>query len=423
MFDKIIQIWKVKELRNSILFVLAMLAVFRLAAHIPIPGVDTTDLKIFFENNPVLGFINVFAGGGMENFSIVMMGIAPYITSSIIFQLLAMIVPKLEEMQKEEAGRAKINMWTRYATVPLAAMQAFGMLSLLRQSRAISISSYSGFDMIAMIITITAGTVFLMWIGELISEKKIGNGISLLIFAGIVASLPQSVSQMFLTFDQVQIAALIAFAFVALLTVIGVVIINEGQRNIPVQYARQIRGNRAYGGTNSHLPLRVNMAGVIPIIFAISVVMFPPMIAQYFQHAKTLWIANFSQWVIQVSNDQLVYAISYFILVFAFTYFYTEVIFHPERIAENLQKQGGFIPGIRPGKHTSDYLSSTTYKIILVGALFLAFIAVLPLIVKGFTGIQSMAVGGTSILIVVSVVIEMVKQIQAQLTMREYDGL
>lgn len=423
MFDKIIQIWKVKELRNSILFVLAMLAVFRLAAHIPIPGVDTTDLKIFFENNPVLGFINVFAGGGMENFSIVMMGIAPYITSSIIFQLLAMIVPKLEEMQKEEAGRQKINMWTRYATVPLAAMQAFGMLSLLRQSRAISISSYSGWDMIAMIITITAGTVFLMWIGELISEKKIGNGISLLIFAGIVASLPQSVSQMFLTFDQVQIAALVAFAFVALLTVIGVVIINEGQRNIPVQYARQIRGNRAYGGTNSHLPLRVNMAGVIPIIFAISVVMFPPMIAQYFQHAKTLWIANFSQWVIQVSNNQLVYAISYFILVFAFTYFYTEVIFHPERIAENLQKQGGFIPGIRPGKHTSDYLSSTTYKIILVGALFLAFIAVLPLIVKGFTGIQSMAVGGTSILIVVSVVIEMVKQIQAQLTMREYDGL
>jgi preprotein translocase subunit SecY len=423
MFDKILQIWKVKELRNSILFVLAMLAIFRLAAHIPIPGVDTTDLKIFFENNPVLGFINVFAGGGMENFSIVMMGIAPYITSSIIFQLLAMIIPKLEEMQKEEAGRAKINMWTRYATVPLAAMQAFGMLSLLRQSRAISISSYSGFDMIAMIITITAGTIFLMWIGELISEKKIGNGISLLIFAGIVASLPKSISQMFLTFDQVQIAALIAFVFVALLTVIGVVIINEGQRNIPVQYARQIRGNRAYGGTNSHLPLRVNMAGVIPIIFAISVVMFPPMIAQYFQHAKTLWIANFSQWVIQVSNDQLVYAISYFILVFAFTYFYTEVIFHPERIAENLQKQGGFIPGIRPGKHTSDYLSSTTYKIILVGALFLAFIAVLPLIVTGLTGIQSMAVGGTSILIVVSVVIEMVKQIQAQLTMREYDGL
>ncbi len=423
MFDKFIQIWKAKDLRNSVLFVLAMLVIFRLAAHIPIPGVDTTDLKNFFQNNPVLGFVNVFAGGGMENFSIIMMGIAPYITSSIIFQLLAMIAPKLEEMQKEESGRQKINMWTRYATVPLAAMQAFGMLSLLRQSKAITISSFSGFDFISMIITIVAGSIFLMWIGELISEKKIGNGISLLIFAGIVARLPQSISQAVLTLDQVQITSLIAFGLVAILTVIGVVIINEGQRNIPVQYARQIRGNRAYGGTNSHLPLRVNMAGVIPIIFAISVVMFPPMIAQYFQHAKTAWIANFSAWTIQVFNDQLVYAILYFVLVFVFTYFYTEVIFHPAQIAENLQKQGGFIPGIRPGKHTSDYLSNTTYKIILVGALFLAVIAVLPLVVKAFTGIQSLAIGGTSILIVVSVVIETVKQIQAQLTMREYDGI
>jgi len=423
MFDQFIQIWKAKDLRNSVLFVLAMLVVFRLAAHIPIPGVNTTDLKNFFENNPVLGFVNVFAGGGMQNFSIIMMGIAPYITSSIIFQLLAMIIPSLEEMQKEESGRSKINMWTRYATVPLAAMQAFGMISLLRQSKAINISGFSGFDMLSMIITITAGTVFLMWIGELISEKKIGNGISLLIFAGIVSSLPTHVSQAFLTFDQVQLTSMIAFVLVGILTIVGVVIINEGQRNIPVQYARQIRGNRAYGGTNSHLPLRVNMAGVIPIIFAISVVMFPPMLAQYFQHAKTAWIANFSAWTIQVFNNQLIYAVLYFILVFVFTYFYTEVIFHPEQIAENLQKQGGFIPGIRPGKHTSDYLSGTTYKIILAGALFLAVIAVLPLVVKAFTGIQALAIGGTSILIVVSVVIETVKQIQAQLTMREYDGI
>jgi preprotein translocase subunit SecY len=422
MFDKLVQIWKAKDLRNSILFVLVMLVIFRLAAHIPIPGVDTAGLKNFFDNNQALGFVNVFAGGGMQNFSIIMMGIAPYITSSIIFQLLAMIIPKLEEMQKEESGRQKINMWTRYATVPLALMQAFGMISLLRQSKAINISSFSGFEMASMLITITAGTIFLMWIGELISEKKIGNGISLLIFAGIISSLPQHVGQAFQTFDQVQIFAIVAFILVAILTVVGVVIINEGQRNIPVQYARQIRGNRAYGGTNSHLPLRVNMAGVIPIIFAISVVMFPPMIAQYFQHAKTAWIANFSTWTIQIFNDQLIYAIIYFLLVFVFTYFYTEVIFHPEQIAENLQKQGGFIPGIRPGKHTSDYLSKTTYKIILIGALFLALIAVLPLVVKAFTGIQSLAIGGTSILIVVSVVIETVKQIQAQLTMREYDG-
>ena len=423
MFEKFRQIWKAKDLRNSIIFVLAMLVVFRLAAHIPIPGVDTAGLKNFFNGNAILGFMNVFAGGGMENFSIIMMGIAPYITSSIIFQLLAMIVPKLEEMQKEEAGRQKINMWTRYATVPLAAMQAFGMISLLRQSNAISITATAGFDLIAIIITITAGTVFLMWIGELISEKKIGNGISLLIFAGIVAGLPQSIQQAFLSFDQINFTSLIAFALVGILTVVGVVIINEGQRNIPVQYARQIRGNRAYGGTNSHLPLRVNMAGVIPIIFAISVVMFPPMIAQYFQHAKTAWIANFSQHVITFFNDQLMYAILYFILVFVFTYFYTEVIFHPDQISENLQKQGGFIPGIRPGKHTTDYLANTTYKIILIGALFLAIIAVLPLVVKAFTGIQALAIGGTSILIVVSVVIETVKQIQAQLTMREYDGI
>jgi preprotein translocase subunit SecY len=423
MFEKFRQIWKAKDLRNSIIFVLAMLVIFRLAAHIPIPGVDTAGLKNFFNGNAILGFMNVFAGGGMENFSIIMMGIAPYITSSIIFQLLAMIIPKLEEMQKEEAGRQKINMWTRYATVPLAAMQAFGMISLLRQSKAISISATAGFDLIAIIITITAGTVFLMWIGELISEKKIGNGISLLIFAGIVAGVPQHVQQAFLSLDQINFTSLIAFAAVGILTVVGVVIINEGQRNIPVQYARQIRGNRAYGGTNSHLPLRVNMAGVIPIIFAISVVMFPPMIAQYFQHAKTAWIANFSQHVITFFNDQLMYAILYFILVFVFTYFYTEVIFHPDQISENLQKQGGFIPGIRPGKHTTDYLSNTTYKIILIGALFLAIIAVLPLAVKAFTGVQSLAIGGTSILIVVSVVIETVKQIQAQLTMREYDGI
>ena len=423
MFEKLRQIWKAKDLRNSILFVLAMLVIFRFAAHIPIPGVDTAGLKNFFSGNAILGFMNVFSGGGMENFSIIMMGIGPYITSSIIFQLLAMIIPKLEEMQKEEAGRQKINMWTRYATVPLAAMQAFGMISLLRQSNAISIGNSSGFDLIAIIITITAGTIFLMWIGELISEKKIGNGISLLIFAGIVAGLPRSIQQAFLSLDQVNFTTLLAFALVGILTVVGVVIINEGQRNIPVQYARQIRGNRAYGGTNSHLPLRVNMAGVIPIIFAISVVMFPPMIAQYFQHAKTAWIANFSQNVITFFNDQLMYAILYFILVFVFTYFYTEVIFHPDRISENLQKQGGFIPGIRPGQHTTDYLANTTYKIILAGALFLAVIAVLPLVVTAFTGIQALAIGGTSILIVVSVVIETVKQIQAQLTMREYDGI
>ena len=423
MFEKLARVWKVKELRNSILFVLLMLAVFRLFAHIPIPGIDASNLRSFFANNPLLGFVNMFSGGGMERFSVVMMGIGPYITSSIIFQLLGMIVPKLEEMQKEEAGRQKINTWTRWATVPLSIVQAFGMLALLRQSNAIDLSGSATFDIIAIVITITAGTILLMWIGELISEKKIGNGISLLIFAGIIASLPQSVSQMMLTFDQTQLFTVVAFALLSIITIVGVVIVNEGQRNIPIQYARQIRGNRAYGGTNSHLPLRVNMAGVIPIIFALAVATFPTMIAQYFQYAKTEWIANFSQWIIITFNNQLVYGVLYFILVFAFTYFYTDVVFHPDRISENLQKQGGFIPGIRPGKQTAEYIGNTSHKIIFFGALFLAVIAVLPLVVQAATGVQSMIIGGTSILIVVSVVIDTIKQMEAQITMREYDGV
>lgn len=423
MLNKLIQIWKAKDLRNSVLYVLAMLAIFRLAAHIPIPGVDIAALKEFFSSNQILGLLNIFSGGSMENFSIVMMGIAPYITASIIFQLLAMIVPKLEEMQKEEAGRQKINMWTRWATVPLAALQSYSMITLLRRSSAGILGDISFFDLFAMIVTITAGTIFLMWIGELISEKKIGNGISLLIFAGIVAGLPQVAQQVLATFDLSQLFTLIGFVVIALITVVGVVIITEGQRNIPVQYARQIRGHRMYGGTSTHLPLRVNMAGVIPIIFAISVVLFPPMIAQFFIHARSVWIAKASEWTISIFQNQLFYGIIYFLLVFAFTYFYTEVIFHPAQIAENLQKQGGFIPGIRPGRHTSEYLANTTHKIIFAGALFLGIIAILPLIMRYFTGMQSLAVGGTSLLIVVAVVIETVKQVESQLTMREYEGM
>ena len=422
MLNKLSQIWKAKDLRKNILFVLAMLAIFRLAAHIPIPGVDVIALKEFFSSNQILGLMNLFSGGGMENFSIVMMGIAPYITASIIFQLLAMIVPALEEMQKEESGRKKIAMWTRYVTVPLAALQSYGMIALLRNSSTQILGDITSIQLTSIIITITAGTIFLMWLGELISEKNIGNGISLLIFAGIIAGLPGATQQFLVTYDQSQLFVLLGFIAIAILTIVGVVIINEGQRNIPVSYAKQIRGNRSYGGTTSHLPIRVNMAGVMPIIFAISVVLFPPMIAQFFVHAKTTFIATSAEWVITMFNNQLIYGVIYFILVFGFTYFYTEVIFHPDRMAENLQKQGAFIPGIRPGKHTEDYLGKTTYKIIFVGALFLASIAILPLIMRYFTGMQSLAIGGTSLLIVVSVVIETVKQIESQLSMREYEG-
>ncbi|MFH0840471.1 MAG: preprotein translocase subunit SecY [bacterium] len=421
MANKIAQIWKAREVRNSIIFVILMLVVFRFLAHIPIPGVDVTALRDFFSSNQVLGLVNMFSGAGMQNFSIVMMGVAPYITSSIVFQLLAMIVPKLEEMNKEQDGRQKINKWTRWLTVPLAMIESYGMITLLRRSTTGIIGDLSSFDMLSIIITITAGTVFLMWIGELISERKIGNGISLMIFAGIISGLPTFFQNMIATYDQTMFFTIIAFIAVAIITVVGVVVINEGQRNIPVQYARQVHGSRAFGGTSTNLPIRVNMAGVMPVIFAISVILFPSMIAQFFINAKSQFLTNGAQWILEVLNNQLIYGIIYFLLVFGFTYFYTEVIFHPNNIAENLQRQGAFIPGIRPGKHTSDYLSTISTRIIFTGAIFLGVIAVLPLIVRYFSGMQSMVIGGTSLLIVVSVIIDMVKQIQAQLSMREYD--
>ena len=421
---KLIQIWKIKDLRKSILFVVGMLAIFRIAAHIPIPGIDAQALSDFFASNQLLGIMNVLSGGGMENFSVVAMGVAPYITASIIFQLLVMIIPKLEEISKDgEAGQRKINQWTRMLAVPLAMMQGYGLIAILNQSSGQIFVDLSSWSLFTIIVTLTGGTIFLMWIGELISEKNIGNGISLIIFAGIVSSLPSIVQQTILTFDKSQIINLIIFAAIALLTIVGVVIITEGQRNVPVSYARRVRGMKMYGGVNTHLPLRVNMAGVIPIIFAISIILFPPMIAQFFLSAKTPLLVSLAEKVITLFEDQIFYGITYFLLVFGFTYFYTEVVFKPDQIAENLQKQGGFIPGIRPGKHTEEYLSNTTHKIILAGALFLGLIAVLPLVVRSFTGVANLAIGGTSLLIVVSVVIETFKKIESQLTMRDYEGL
>lgn len=421
---KLIQIWKIKELRKSLLFIGAMLVIFRLAAHIPIPGIDGEALKSFFASNQLLGIMNILSGGGMENFSIVAMGVAPYITASIIFQLLTMIIPKLEEISKEgEAGQKKISSWTRMLTVPLAAMQGYGLIALLNQSGGQIFFDLSPWKLFSIITTVTAGTIFLMWLGELITEKNLGNGISLLIFAGIVSALPRIIQQTFLTFDQSQLITFGLFGVIAILTIVGVVIITEGQRNVPVSYARRVRGQKMYGGVNTHLPLRVNMAGVIPIIFAISIILFPPMVAQFFLSAKTPWLVSAAQSTIGFFENQLTYGILYFLLVFGFTYFYTEVVFKPDQIAENLQKQGGFIPGIRPGKHTEEYLTTTTHRIILAGALFLGLIAVLPLIVRSFTGFTNLAIGGTSLLIVVSVVIETFKKIESQLTMRDYEGL
>ncbi len=424
MLKKLQQIWKAKEIRNNIFYVLALLIVFRIAAHIPIPGVDTSSLKDIFAGNDILGLVNLFSGGGLENFSVVMLGVSPYITASIIFQLLAMIVPKLEALQKEgEYGQQKLNQYTRLLTVPLAFIQGYGFIKLLsQQTNGALLGSMSAAQLFLALLMIVAGSIFLMWLGELITEKKIGNGISLLIFAGIVASLPQSFGNTLIAFDGSQILNFIIFILIALVTIVTIVIITEGQRNIPVSYARHMVGQKNAGGVSTHLPLRVNQAGVIPIIFAISIVIVPPTIAQFFLNSDASWLVRFSQWVIDVFQNQTFYGMIYFAAVVGFTYFYTSIIFHPQQIAENLQKQGGFIPGIRPGVHTADYLNKVMVRIISVGALFLGLVAILPIIVGPLTGIQTMSLGGTSILIVVAVVIETVKQIDAQLVMRDYEG-
>lgn len=424
MLEKFKQVFKIKELRDKILFVLLMLVVFRLVSHIPVPGIDVANLQRFFDSNQLFGLLNLFSGGGMQNFSIAMLGIAPYITASIVIQLITMISPKLEDLSKDgEYGRQKINQYTRWLTVPFAAIQAFGMISLLRQSGLGIFETLTTAQTVYILLTTTAGTVFLMWIGELISEKKIGNGISILIFAGIISSLPGTMQRIISTYDSSQLLNIIVFIGIALITIVGIIFITEGQRNIPVSYARQVRGAGLYGGNQSHLPLRVNQAGVIPIIFAISIVLFPPIIAQLFLGAKSLWIVTAAQFVIDTFQNQLFYGIFYFILVVAFTYFYTAIIFHPDQIAENLQKQGGFIPGIRPGTATATYLSQIMNRIVFIGALFLGILAILPLLMQQSFGTSLLAVGGTSLLIIVSVVIEIVNQINAQLQMRDYEEL
>lgn len=414
------KIWNIKELRNSILFVLLMLVVFRATAHIPLPGVNPEGLRQFLQGNQLLGLLNVFSGGTLENFSIVMLGVAPYITASIIFQLLAMVVPSLEELQKEgESGQQKIAMYTRITSVPLAMLQAFGLIRLFQQSGTDILTLDSGLMFASVIVFATAGTIFLMWIGELITERKIGNGISLLIFAGIISALPGVIQNLILNYNPADLFTYLIFAAIALFTIVAIVFINEGQRNIPVNYARRQVGARVSGGSTTYLPLRVNMAGVIPIIFAISIIIFPTIVAQFFVNG-TGRLADISLAVMNLFQNQLFYGIAYFVLVFGFTYFYTAVIFKPEKIAENLQRQGGFIPGIRPGKETIEYLNGVMTKLVFTGALFLAVVAVMPVIIQSWTGIQSLAIGGTGLLIVVSVAIDIAKQIEAQLSVHEY---
>lgn len=420
MLDKLKSLWGVKDIRNSVLFVLAVIVVYRIAAHIPVPGINPQALKALFESNQVLGLLDLFSGGGLSQFSVVALGVAPYITASIIFQLLTMIVPRLEELSKEPGGYAKINTWTRWLTLPLALFQSFGLLSLLRQQSSLELvgAMSVGQTLLAML-TITAGTIFLMWLGEIISEKHVGNGVSMIIFVGIVGALPGVIQRFLSTYDSSQWLTIVVFAAVAIITILAIVLINEGSRNVPVSYARHVRGGA--GPVNTYLPLKVNAAGVIPIIFAISLLMFPPLIAQFTVQANSEWLVSASRWVIATFQDQTFHGIVYFILVFAFTYFYTAVVFHPDQISENLQKQGGFIPGIRPGEQTKNYLSEVSTRILLAGATFLALIAVMPVVIQAITGTNNLIIGGTSILIVVSVVVEAIKQIEAQLTMRDYD--
>ena len=423
MLQKLSLLFTVPDLRKKVFFILSVLVIFRVGAAIPVPGVRPERLKDFLESNQFFGLLNIFSGGVLDNLSIIMLGVGPYITASIIMQLLTMLFPHLKEMYQEEgeAGRTRFNQYARYLTVPLALLQSYALLILLIRNGVIPELSLFGYA-VNMIVA-TAGTMFLMWLGELITEKGLGNGISLLIFAGIVSGLPTAVRQELFTFTPERLPVLLAFVLVSLAVIAGVVIITEGQRNIPVSYAKRIRGMRMYGGVSTHLPLRVNQAGVIPIIFAVSIILFPGLVGSFLAAVPNEFAQRAAQFLIAAFNNQIVYGASYFILVFAFTYFYTAVTFDPQAIADNLQKQGGFILGIRPGRPTAEYLSRILNRITLAGALFLGAIAILPIIVQSALRIQALTLGGTALLIVVSVVIETMKQINAQLVMREYEHI
>ena len=422
MFDKAFQIFKIKDLRKKILFVLGAFAVFRLMANIPIPGINPENLKSLFGELSIFGLLNVFTGGALEKLSIVMLGVGPYINASIIFQLLTMIFPQLEEMYREEgeAGRQKFNQYARIATVPLASLQAYAMLMLFERREVIGILSPQ--LLLASILTITAGTVFLMWLGELIAEKGIGEGVSLLIFAGIAADFPTNLFQILANWNWAQLPSYLLFLLMSLLIIMGVVVVNEGRRNIPVSYAKRVRGGKLFGGASTYLPLNINPAGVMPIIFSMSILILPSMIASFLGEGGGA-LVSILQRVGGFFEDPFVYSISYFVLVFLFTYFYTAITFDPGSIADNLKKMGGFVPGIRPGESTVHYLSFVLNRILPFGALFLGLIAVMPSIVGKITGITSFSflIGGTSLLIVVSVILETMRQVNAQLQMREYD--
>ena len=423
MLKKFLQIFKIKDLRRKILIVAFLLIVFRILAVIPVPNIDISRLKQFLGGNQLFGFLNIFTGGALEKLSLAMLGLGPYITATIILQLLTLISPRLKAMYYEEgaAGQAKFNRWSRYLTVPLAGLQAYGFLNLLISQGVVS--RLSLLELLKTVILVVAGSMILMWLGELITEQKIGNGISVLIFAGIVARVPSGLREAFLTYEPSRLLTYILFVVVSLLVIAGVVFINEGDRRIPINYAKRVRGMRMYGGVSSYLPIRVNQAGVIPIIFAISVLLFP----QFLSQAVAIFSKDFSvkltTIVNQLFNNQIIYMIIYFILVVVFTYFYTAITFDPQEISRNLQRAGGFISGIRPGDNTSEFLSKIVNRVTFTGALFLGIIAILPHLTQLVTGVRFLSIGGTALLIVVSVALEIKDQINAQLIMREYEEI
>ena len=414
MISTLVNAWKIPDLRKKLIFTLLMFLVFRIGAHIPVPGIDRTVLESLFQNN-IWGMIDTFSGGSLKSFTVFAMGIMPYINASIIMNLLTIAVPYFERLAKEGMeGRKKMAQYTRYGAIVLAFLQAIGMTVYLRNA----FSNPGFFSYVVVVISLTAGTAFLMWLGELITERGVGNGISLIIFAGIVTRFPGDISTIYQSVKggQASIVTVLVFVIIALIIVAGVVTIQEGQRRIPVQYAKRVVGRKVYGGQSTHIPIKVNQTGVIPIIFAMSLLMLPGTIASFFPNS------GFATAVTNVlSPNHWVYMIIYVLLIIFFTYFYTAVTFNPREVAENMQKNGGFIPGLRPGRPTSEYLDRVLSRITLAGAFFLAIIAIMPNIASGLSGL-SIYFGGTSLLIVVGVALDTMKQLETQIMQRHYQG-
>ncbi|MCX6816915.1 MAG: preprotein translocase subunit SecY [Candidatus Beckwithbacteria bacterium] len=417
------KLWRFHELRRKFLITLLIFVIFRFVAHIPVPGVNPGALKQLFGSNQLLGLLDIFSGGTLANFSIMALGLGPYINASIVLQLATILFPKLEALSKEgEYGREKINQYTRLLTIPLSAIQSVGMVVLLKNQHILTISS--PLSLVNLVFSMICGTIFLMWLGELLTEYGIGNGISVLIFAGIVGRLPVSLLQTSAISQTLNLLSVVTFTVMSLIVIAAIVFVNEAVRQIPVKYARRIHASAtAASGQTTYLPLRVNQAGVIPIIFAVSLVVMPSVVGRYLQQLPQFPFSRFAGAFVNFFDpNRLPYHLIYFFLVIGFTYFYTAVTFNPDKISDDIKKYGGFIPGLRPGRPTADYLSQVLNRITLAGAIFLGLVAILPSIASGLTGITTLTIGGTGILIVVSVILEVSKSLESQLLMRNYEG-